>query len=1206
MESIGIGCRKYMPWLYKGRDARRSRSQKELFMRLVKCVVFSILSFVLSASIGFSQSNIITTYVGPGLPVIGELAVSQAIDYPTSIAPDGAGGFYVASQSQNRVYRVEADGRIRLAAGNGNAGFSGDGKPATSAQLYRPWSVATDGIGNLYIADTYNRRIRKVTPDGVINTVAGNGAYGYGGDGGSATAAQLGYPYGIAVDSSGNLYIADNGTNRIRKVTAAGMISTAVGSGTYGYGGDGGLATAAQMKAPTDVAVDSAGSLYIADYGNYRIRKVTRDGLINTVAGNGTSGSSGDNGPATAALISSPYGVAIDSAGNLYIADYGNNRIRKVTAAGVISTVAGNGFYGYGGDGSSATAAAMSYPYDVAVDSAGNLFIADYGNNRVRKVTAAGVINTAAGNGTKGFSGDGGPATAALINSSYGVAIDSAGNLYIADYGNSRVRKVTAAGIISTVAGNGTRGYGGDGGPAPAAQLNNPPGVAVDSAGNLYITDYGNHRVRKVTAAGVISTVAGNGTSGFSGDGGPATLAKLYYPTNIAVDSAGNLYIADYGNYRVRKVTAAGVISTVAGTGTAGFSGDGGLATAAQARPFGVAVDSKGNLYIADYTNYRIRKVTLDGMISTVAGNGSLSLDSSGDGGPATAASLLIPMGVSVDSENNLFISETYNSRIRKVTADGVIHTVAGNGMSGYSGDNGSATAAQLNNPYNVAIDSSGNLFIADSGNYRIRKVEFLNCPSSLSLSSGGAAACRTAGTGTEAKVGYAKLAVNSGAAPYATALFSFKQNGVTVAEAGVPTSPPTTQARIFIDYRAAVTAIPGRSNSGTIDINTGLAIVNNGSTTANVVYTLRDLKGATLAVGHGTIAAGNHIACFINQLKEKAASDFNLPSNFQSAIQFATLEIASNQSVSVVALRGTNNQRKEFLITTTPIADLTKPLAYSPTYFPQFADGGGYTTSLILMNTSDQDESGTLQILDNNGLPLVVTQVGGTTASSFSYSIPAGGAFHFQADGFPTNAKAGWVRLNPGYLRMTPIGSGIFSYNPNSILVSETGIPPAVPTMHARVYVDLSANHNTGLALANISSAGASITVNAFQKDGVSAVGTSQGTLALAGNGHDAKFVNQFIAGLPDGFRGVLDISSPTFFAALTVRSLINERDDFLMTTFPIADANQDAPSPIVFPQVSDGGGYITEFILIGAGKDASIAPSFYDETGAPANFSN
>jgi hypothetical protein len=481
----------------------------------------------------------------------------------------------------------------------------------------------------------------------------------------------------------------------------------------------------------------------------------------------------------------------------------------------------------------------------------------------------------------------------------------------------------------------------------------------------------------------------------------------------------------------------------------------------------------------------------------------------------------------------------------------------------------------------------------------------WVHLPPCSSVSAGGAAECETAGVLEATRVGYAKMAVKSGTTPYGTAVFAFKQDGIAVAEAGVPSSPPTTSARIFIDYRSGVNAVPGRSDSGTIDINTGIAVVNNGSITAKVTYRLRDRSGLTLSLGHWTITAGRHFAKFITQLKDEAP-DFKLPANFQSAIQFGSLEIDSSQPLSVLGMRVTTNQRGEALVTTTPTADLTQPLSYNPVYFAELADGGGYTTSVILLNTSNSTETGTFQIRDDKGNPLIVNQADGAADSSFRYSIPAGGAFHFQTDGSSASINVGWMQLTPDASALVPASSGIFGYNPGSMLVSESGIPSAAPTKHARVYVDLSGNHDTGLAIANASVNAASILIRAFESNGLTGVGTSQGPLKLAANGHDAKFANQFISGLPAGFTGVLDIKSATPFAALTVRSLINERNEFLMTAFPVADMNRAAPSPIVFPQVADGGGYITEFILLSAGQAADTALGYYDENGVPTDLGN
>ncbi|MFF8805596.1 NHL domain-containing protein [Streptomyces omiyaensis] len=332
---------------------------------------------------------------------------------------------------------------------------------------------------------------------------------------------------------------------------------------------------------------------------------------ITTVAGTGEAGAAGDDGPAVAARLDRPYGLARDHTGALYLSDYNNHRIRKVTTDGRIRTVAGTGTAGFGGDQGPATSAQLNGPREVAVDRAGNLYIADSENHRIRKITPTGRISTVAGTGTAGFSGDDGPAVAAELNCPYGLAVDSTGTLYIADTDNHRVRQVTPDGQIRTLAGTGTPGFSGDGRPAATAQLSSPYGITVDGAGDLYITDAENHRVRRVAVDGTISTVAGTGADGFSGDGGPAASAQLDFPLSVAADTTGTLYISDHNNHRIRRVAVDGTISTVAGTGADGFSGDGGPAASAQLNyPFGLAVDCVGALYIADYVNNRLRKVT--------------------------------------------------------------------------------------------------------------------------------------------------------------------------------------------------------------------------------------------------------------------------------------------------------------------------------------------------------------------------------------------------------------------------------------------------------------------------------------------------------------------------------------------------------------------------------------------------------------------
>jgi sugar lactone lactonase YvrE len=829
------------------------RPRSFLKMRLLPAV---FLTQVMSWC-AFGQTYTISTVAGGVLPVNipGTSAkLGETFAAPQVIAADQTGN--LSFLYQNTVLRLDATtGILTLVAGNGTTGFSGDNGPATSAELNFPSGLAVDSAGNLYIADAGNNRIRKVS-NGVITTVAGDGTSGFSGDNGPAISAQLTFLSGLAVDSTGNLYIAEGNLSiaegdggRIRKVSN-GVITTVAGNGTFGFSGDNSPAIIAQLNRPAGVAVDSAGNLYIADLGNQRVRKVS-NGVITTVAGNGTPGFSGDNGPATSAQLTFPAGLAVDSAGNLYIADGFNGRIRKVSN-GVITTVAGNGRAGFSGDNGPATSAQLSFPSGVAVDSAGNLYIADELNNRIREVSN-GVITTVAGGGS--LIGENGLATSAQLNLPEDLAVDSVGNLYISELRSNRIRKVSN-GVITTVAGNGTAGFSGDNGPATSAQLNGPSAVAVDSAGSLYIADY--NRVRKVSD-GVITTVAGNGTAGFSGDNGSATSAQLYRPGGVAVDSAGNLYIADAANYRIRKVWN-GVITTVAGDGTQGFSGDNGPATSAQLyMPVAVAVDSAGDLYISDFSN-RIRKVS-NGVITTVVGNGTCC-SILGDNGPATSAGLF-SRSVAVDSAGNLYIADDNNNRIRKVS-NGVISTVAGNGTQGFSGDNGPATRAQLYGPSGVAVDSQGRLYFADSSNNRIR---VLTPPSAsgctYAINPGGQAFVAAGGNGTmniTAGPGCSWTAASTASWVTITGVGAGTGNGSisyqVAASTGGTRSGSLTVAGISFTVEQASASITGFSNVGSMAQlasagywTTTITLVNTSSTSLQARLNFFDNNGNPLAL---------------------------------------------------------------------------------------------------------------------------------------------------------------------------------------------------------------------------------------------------------------------------------------------------------------------------------------------------------------------
>ncbi len=613
------------------------------------------LLFVAALSAATPPYNI-ETVAGSSLVGDGGPAALASLSDAEGVCTDRAGNVYVSDANDHRVRKISPMGIISTVAGTGVAGFQGDGGPADQAQLNLPYGVTVDAAGNLYIADLGNRRVRKVTPAGIIGTIAGNdpdkllsprnvlvddagnlyisefdgerirrigvdgsntifagtGGLGSDGDGGLPTAARLNAPAGMAIDKAGNFYFADSGNQRIRKI-AAGRISTVIGSA------DPAASAANQLNVPTSVAIDSAGNIFVADSGNHRIRKLATGGAVNTVPGKGRD-------------------LAFDRAGNLLMAS--GNRLQALNSAGVLIAIAGDGSFAFRGDGGPATSARLSAPSGIAVDVAGNFWIADEGNGKLRAVSSTGVITTAADQ----------------LSAPSGLAFDTAGSLYLAEKGHDRVRKLSS-GALTTVAGNGLSGFSGDLASAVSAQLQSPNAVAADAAGTLYIADTGNHRVRRVNANGTIMTVAGP--------------PQLDAPRALALDASGNLYIADSGSNMVRKLSALGVITTVAGTGVDGFSGDGGQALGAQlSQPRGVALDAAGNIWIADSGNNRVRVISTSGAITTVAGTAQAGL--AGDGGPSDASQLRAPSALFVDVGGAIWIADTGNNRIRKLTPTGV------------------------------------------------------------------------------------------------------------------------------------------------------------------------------------------------------------------------------------------------------------------------------------------------------------------------------------------------------------------------------------------------------------------------------------------------------------------------------------------------------------------------------------------------------
>jgi sugar lactone lactonase YvrE len=678
-------------------------------------------------------SGSITTVAG-GTTFAGEgaAATTGSIALPFAISLDASGNLYIADTFNHRVRRIDAlTGILTSVAGTGVLGWEGDKGLATAADLAGPQSVAVDSYGNLIIADTLTNRIRRVdAKTGIITTIAGQyPEFGFGGDNGPATSALLQTPKGVWADSSGNVFIADTYNNRIRKVDPnSGIITTVAGNGQRTYSGDDGPATSAALNRPEQVAVDPAGNVYIGDTGNNRIRKIdATTKIITTYAGNGQESFGGDGGPARLAGLKSPSQVTFDTAGNLYLADSGNARIRRVDNSGVISTAAGNGKADYGGDGGPATSAALADPSGVAVDGFGQIFIADTANFRIRRVDSSGIIQTVGGNGRTSFVGDAGPAWAASLLMPYSLATDASGNLYIADQDNLRIRKVDAnTGIITTVSGSDVLGYQGDNGPATQAGFSFPRGVAVDSSGNVFVADTLNNRIRRVDAATkIVTTYAGNGADQGSVDNVPATQSAVVDPYGVGFDTSGNLLIAETGSNKVRKVDRqTGIITTIAGTGTGGYGGDFGKAVSAQLnQPVAVTSDIFGTIFIADYGNNRVRLVTSDGTIYTVAGDGQATF--AGEGLPSIYASIVGPMGLAIDSNGNLYIAGLFNRVVRVLNDPTLLLTsVAGTYDFGFGGDGGPAKSATFLVTAGIAFDPSGNLYVTDHLNGRIRVIK--------------------------------------------------------------------------------------------------------------------------------------------------------------------------------------------------------------------------------------------------------------------------------------------------------------------------------------------------------------------------------------------------------------------------------------------------------------------------------------------------
>jgi streptogramin lyase len=624
--------------------------------------------------------------------------------FPCSAAVDSAGNVYVADTVNSTIRKMTPVGTnwvVTTLAGLAGCTGNNDGT-GSAARFYYPNGVAVDSAGNIYVADSGNHTIREVTPvgtDWVVTTLAGL-AGSAGGANGTNSAARFNYPAAVAVDSAGNVYVSDTANHTIREVTPVGtnwVVTPLVGlAGCTGT--NDGTGSAARFYYPNGVAVATNGTVYVADSANCTIRKVTPSGTnwgVTTLA-------TGFNWPC---------GVTVDRAANVYVADTDNNAIRKVTPGGVVTTLAGFVSYSsWGTNDGTGTAARFAFPCSVAVDTNGTVYVADSGNSTIRKVTPAAVVTTLAGLAGNNTGSADGTGSTARFYAPGSIAVDTNGNVYVSDCGNNTIRKVTPGGVVTTLAG--LAGHAGSAnGTNSAARFNGPYGVAVDTNGTVYVADSGNSTIRKVTPVGtnwVVTTLAG--LAGCTGtNDGTGSAARFNWPGRLAVDSAGNLYVADMYNNAIRKVTPVGtnwVVTTLA----AGFNA-----------PHGVAVDTNGNVYVADFYNQRICKVTPTGVVTTLAGlAGNIgSVDATN-----SAARFACPIGVAVDMAGNVYVLDNGDYTIRKVTpleTNWVVTTLAG--LAGYIAEiDGTGSAARFNSPTGIAVDMVGNVYVGDYGNSTIRK----------------------------------------------------------------------------------------------------------------------------------------------------------------------------------------------------------------------------------------------------------------------------------------------------------------------------------------------------------------------------------------------------------------------------------------------------------------------------------------------------
>jgi uncharacterized protein (TIGR03437 family) len=665
-------------------------------------ILFVLIGLVLAPLVEAQSSYPYAVNTLAGMSVLGDggPATSALLEFPQSVVADSSGNIYIGDIGDGSIRVVNGSGTIKTFA----FGVAANMKIDSSGNIY-----ASDGVSQVY----------KVLPNGNTVILAGSSTLGFAGDNGPAVSALLDGPNGVAVDALGDVFIADTFNNVVREITPDGKIHTIAGTGTANFGADGIPAISSPLAFPYGVEVDAAGNVYVSE--EFRIRQIAPNGYINTIAGYGVSPV---DGPALDTALGSMVALAVDKSSNLYLADAAYNMVRMITPGGQIITLAGSQEPGFAGDGTYGFKALLNGPSGISVDTKGNVYIADQLNQRIRELNPLGIMSTVAG--ATHYAGDGGPATAALIHRPEQAVTDSAGNLYISDTDNNAIRKVDTHGVITTIAGNGNCNYGGDLGKAASASLCYPQGLAFDATGNLYIADWGNCVVRRIDTNGIITTIAGNQKCADTASSGTATNVSFWGPFGLAFDSQGYLYVSDNITNRVTAILFGQMrdpplngtpIALFAGNGAAGSNGDGGLSSAAALNaPTHIAAGPDGSIYIADSGNNRVRKV-----VTSLAGTPGIITPVSFSGPKGFI--FAYPNGIVVDAANNLYVSWKDSDVVTKTTTAGATRLIAGTGASGFSGDNGLAQNAAFNGPAGLSQDSSGNLYVADLYNNRIRKL---------------------------------------------------------------------------------------------------------------------------------------------------------------------------------------------------------------------------------------------------------------------------------------------------------------------------------------------------------------------------------------------------------------------------------------------------------------------------------------------------